>query len=129
VVFPKHPDDLFGGEIGRKNLAFIAANYRSMGISTLVIADVVERDDDKAALQQALPDYQVHVVRLRVPMHLIKERLTVRETTGHLQWYLDRAPELERIMDAANVGDTIIDVGERGAGEVAEEIAQRLHLL
>ena len=37
--FPKQPGDPFGGDVGRKNLAFLAADYRSIGIPVLAIAD------------------------------------------------------------------------------------------
>lgn len=125
---PKPPGDPFGGEIGRKNLAFVASNYHELGINTLVIADVVEHEHHKVALQRALPNYPVHVVRLKVPRHLVEERLGVRESPENLQWYLDRAPELVRIMDAEHVGDTVIEVGERDQIQVAEEIVRRLGL-
>lgn len=126
---PKQPGDPFGGEVGRQNLAFMAANYRTVGISTLFIADVVEQENDKSALQAALPDFEVQVFRLRVPMELINQRLKQRESEDRLSWYLDRAPELEQIMDDANVGDVIIEVGERNPREVAAEIARRLALI
>lgn len=127
--YPKAPGDPFGGEIGRKNLAFVAANYRSLGISTLILADVVEHENSKQELQAALPDYPIEVVRLKVPMHLIEERLKVRESPEHLQWYLNRAPELERIMEDAAVGDVVIEVGKRSPREVGEKILLKLNLI
>ena len=127
--YPKSTEDPFGGEIGRKNLAFVAANYRSIGISTLVLADVVEHENSRLELQTVLPDYSVVVVRLKVPMHLIEERLKVRESTENLQWYLNRAPELEQIMEDASVGDFVIEVGQRNPREVAEDIARQLQLI
>lgn len=127
--YPKEPGDHFGGAIGRKHLAYLAASYRSLGIPVLVIADVVEHDNDRRAMAAALEGYDLHVVRLRVPMHLLENRLRQRESEENLPWYLNRAPELERIMNDANVGDTIIDVGERDPRDVAVEIAERLHLL
>ena len=127
--FPKQPGDPFGGHVGRQNLAFIAANYRSLGIPVLAIADVVENEQGRQQMVEALPDYNVQVVRLRVPMHLIEKRLRHREQNEHLHWYLDRAPELEQIMDERNVGDFVVDVGERSAQEVAAEIARRYGLI
>ncbi len=127
--YPKQPGDPFGGEVGRKNLAFVAANYRSMGVSIIAIADMVESDDDRQKLAEALPDFEVHVVRLRVPLSLVEERLRQRETIDRLPWYLDRAPELESIMDARNIGDTVIEVGERTPREVALEICRRVGIM
>lgn len=127
--FPKQPGDPFGGNVGRQNLAFIAANYRALGIPTLVIADVIENEEGRKRMVDALPDFDLQVIRLRVPLELIEKRLRQRESSENLQWYLDRAPELERIMDARNVGDVVIDVGERPAREVAAEIARRYGLI
>lgn len=127
--FPKQPGDPFGGEVGRKNLAFLAANYRSVGVPVLAIADLVAKETDRQKLVNALPDFTVHVIRLSVPMELVEQRLRERETMERLPWYLDRAPKLERMMDDRNVGDIVIDVGERPARDVATEIARRLQLL
>lgn len=127
--FPKQPGDPFGGEVGRQNLAFLAANYRSLGIPILAIADVIENEEGRQAMIEALPDFTVQVVRLRVPMDLIEKRLRQREQNQHINWYLDRAPELEKIMNDANIGDVVIEVGERPASEVAVEIARRYALI
>lgn len=127
--FPKQPGDPFGGDVGRKNLAFLAANYRSVGIPVLAIADLVEKEEDRQKLAEALPDFEVTLIRLSVPMHLIEKRLRERESMDRLPWYLERAPELEHIMAARDVGDIVIDVGERTPREVAAEIARRLGML
>lgn len=126
---PKPAGDRFGSEVGRKNLAFVAANYRDLGIATLVIADVIENEEGRMQMQQVLPDFDLHVVRLRVPMELIEQRLRLRESAENLQWYLNRAPELEHIMESQNVGDVVIDVGERTVHEVAAEIARLYQLM
>lgn len=127
--YPRQDGDPFGGEIGRKHLAYVVSSYREMGINTLVIADVTENEGDKATLQSALDGFPVVVVRLKVSMDLIAQRLTVRESEENLQWYLDRAPQLERIMEEASVGDLIIDVGERNPRQIAEDIATQLNLI
>lgn len=127
--FPKQPGHPYGGEVGRKNLAFLAGNYRSVGVNVLAIADLIPGKEDRDKLVKALPDFNVHVIRLSVPMELVEKRLRERESLERLPWYLDRAPKMERMMDARNVGDIVIDVGERAARDVATEIAQRLDLL
>lgn len=127
--FPKQPGDPFGGNVGRQNLGFIAANYRTLGIPVLAIADVIENEEGRQRMIETLPDFDLQVIRLRVPMELIERRLRERESHETIQWYLNRAPELERIMDAQNVGDVIIEVGERIAAEVAVEIARRYRLI
>lgn len=128
--FYPHPvGDRFGSSIGRKHLAYLAASYHELGIPLIVLADVVEEDDDRRGLAAAMPQYDVHVVRLRLGLDTVAERLRQREDPERLDWYLHRAPELEAIQDAANVGDTIIDIGDRSPVEIAREIAMRLHLI
>lgn len=127
--YPRQPGDPFGGFVGRQHLAFMAANYRTLGISTLVVADVIENYHDREAMVEALPGFTVQVIRLQVPMDLIDQRLRQRDSGEHLQWCLERAPELQHIMEAANVGDTVIDVGTRTPWEIANEIARRLGLI
>lgn len=127
--FPKLPGHPYGGQVGRKNLAFLAANYRSVGVNVLAIADLIPGMEDQKKLVKALPDFNVHVIRLSVPMELVERRLRERESLERLPWYLDRAPKMERMMDARNLGDIVIDVGERTARDVATEIAERLNLL
>lgn len=127
--YPHPPGDRFGASIGRRHLAMLAGSYHELGIPTLILSDVVEHDDDRALLADAMPDYEIHVVRLHVAMGLIMDRLKQRESDEHLQWYLERAPELQRIMEEAGVGDIVIDVGERTPREVATDIASKLSLI
>src|SRR5699024_9232986 len=109
--YPKQPGQPYGGEVGRKNLAFLAANYRSVGVNTLAIADLIPGKEDHQKLVETLPDFNVRIIRLSVPMELIEMRLRERESRERLPWYLDRAPKMERMMDARNVGDIVIEVG------------------
>lgn len=127
--FPRPPKDPFGSEVGRQHLAFMAANYRSLGIPVLAIADVIEHEEDRQKMVEALPDYDLHVIRIHVPLHLVEQRLRVRESPETLNWYLNRAEELEQIMEINSVGDWVIDVGERTPHEVAAEIARRYGLI
>lgn len=127
--FPRPAGDPFGSAVGRQHLAFMAANYRSLGIPVLAIADVIENETGRQKMAETLPDYEVQVIRLRVPMELIEQRLRLRESPETLEWYLHRAPELERILDTNQVGDYIVDVGERPVQEVAAEIARRYGLI
>lgn len=128
--FYPHPEgDRFGSAVGRKHLAYLAASYHELGIPLIVLADVVEHDNDRDALVAAMPQFDVHVVRLRLGMDAVLAQLRQREAPERLPWYLHRAPELEAIQDAANVGDTIIDIGDRTPGEIAELIVDKLRLL
>lgn len=129
--YPAPPEDRFHSSLGRKNTAAVAANYREAGARVIVLADVVEHQEQRAEYEMAIPDAEVSIVRLRVPMELIAERLRVRQqdSEASLEWHLRRAPELEAIMSERKIGDLVIDVGRRAPQEVASEIAMRLGLI
>lgn len=128
--FYPHPEgDRFGSSVGRKHLAYLAASYHELGIPLLVLADVVEQENDRSALAAAMPQYDVHVVRLRLGLDAVADRLRQREDPERLAWYVHRAPELEAIQDEAGVGDTIINIGDRSPREIANLLADQLHLL
>lgn len=132
-AWPAPPDDRFNSRLGHRNLAAVARTYREAGARILVLADVVEQQADRTNYTKAIPGARVVVVRLRVPLDLVAERLRGRESGDHLAWSLHRAPELERIMDAAGIGtaagDAVIDVGNQTPEQVARLIARHLGLL
>ncbi|MGN6483514.1 MAG: AAA family ATPase [Thermomicrobiales bacterium] len=131
-AWPPPPDDRFNARLGMRNLAAVSAAYREAGARVLVLADVVETPEDRAAYAEAIPGTRIVIVRLRVPPELIVQRLRGRDTGDQLAWSLKRAPELDGIMDAAGIGSTagdlIVEVGTRTSEAVAEEIASRLGL-
>lgn len=126
---PTPPDDRFGSRLGRRNVAAITANYIGEGARILVLADVIEHHQDIDDYARTIPDAQITVVRLDVPMDAILQRLEGRETATTIGWYRDRAPELQEIMEREAIGDIVIDVGQRTPPDVASEIASRLGLL
>lgn len=132
-AWPAPPDDRFNARLGYRNLAAVAGAYREAGVRVLVLADVVERPEDRARYEAAIPGARVVIVRLRVPLELIAARLHGRDAGEQLAWSLNRAPELEGILDAGGIGtgsgDLIVEVGTRGPDAVAAEIADRLGLV
>lgn len=128
---PAPPNDRFHAALGRRNIAAVAANYRAAGARVVILADVVEHQEQRGEYEIAIPNADVRIVRLRVPMDLIAERLKARQRDSgdSLEWHLKRAPELEAIMSAREIGDLVIDVGRRSPQEVSTEIARRLGLM
>ena len=132
-AWPAPPGDRFHARLGMRNLAAVSAAYREAGARVLVIADVVETPEDRAHYEHAIPGMRVVIVRLRVPPDLIAQRLHGRDTGDQLTWSLNRALELEGIMDAAGIGtapgDLVVEVGAQPFEAVAAEIAARLGLV
>lgn len=124
-VYPEPEGDRFGMRLGYRNLASIWPNLREVGVSCVILADVVESREQAREYACAMPGTSVTIVRLDVSMAEIARRLEGREPERTIAWYLRRAPELQGIMERERVGDIVIDVGTRGATDVAREIISR----
>jgi shikimate kinase len=124
-LHPSPDGDPFAAKVGYRNLAAIWLNMQVVPLRCVLIADVVESRSQFGDYLAAMPDTDVTVVRLNVPMSVILKRLEGRETDHTIEWYRHRAPELQRIMEREQVADIVIDTGERSATDVAVEILQR----
>ncbi|MGC4108058.1 MAG: hypothetical protein QM753_17180 [Thermomicrobiales bacterium] len=126
-------DDPFHSRLAFRNLKAVAANDREIGVRVLVLADVVESQADRHRYEEAIPGARITIVRLRVPMARMESQLRGRDSGDALAWSLNRAPELEHIMDAAGIGsgegDLLVDVDGAAPDAVAREIATRLGLV
>lgn len=126
---PTPQGDPFGEAVGRKHLTYMAHTWRELGIPTVILADVIENADGKHALAEALPGYDLCVVRLNVEMDMLHERLRHRETERQVAWHLNRAQELQDIMIRNDIGDLVINVSDESPEQIATEISQRLKLI
>lgn len=126
---PTPKDDPFGEAVGRKHLQYMSQTWRELGIPTVILADVIETADGKQFLADALPGYNLRVVRLNVSMDRLHTRLRNRETERQIAWHLNRAQELQDIMIQNDVGDIIVDVDTENPEQVATGIARKLSLL
>ena len=62
--------------------------------------------------------------RLHAPLAVVASRLRDRhlEEPAELTWHLDRAPELDTILDAARVADADVATDSRTPMDVAAEV-------
>ena len=61
--------------------------------------------------------------RLTVNDDVLAERLLSRHSDANeLRWHLDRAPELDQILDAAALDDYSVDVSTSTVSNVAQEV-------
>jgi adenylylsulfate kinase len=117
-AWPSPPDDRFNMGLAMRNLTCVAGNNVDAGSVRLVLASVIETPSDRSAHERAL-DMPVVVCRLRAGLSVVRDRLLHRhrDDDDALEWYLDRAPELEAILDSSEVNDYSVDVS---CGTVAE---------
>lgn len=121
-AWPQPASDPFGEQFGRANLAAIWPVLLDHGIRWLILADVVEDNSQRALYQQSMPGGRVQIVRLEVPIDLIRQRLRERESEQTIDWYLKRVEELQKIMTDRGIGDHVIEVGDRSPDVVAKMI-------
>jgi adenylylsulfate kinase len=125
-AWPSPPDDRFNMALAMRNLACVAANHVDAGSVHLVLASVIETPADRSVHERAL-DMPVVVCRLRARLSVVRDRLLHRHRDDNdaLEWHLDRAPELEAILDSSAVNDYSVDVSSGTAAEAAADVLRR----
>ena len=111
------------------NLADVAARYLAIGISVLLIADVIEDEAGRSALARAVAPATLQVVRLDIAPDRLEKRLRSRESEQTIGWYLERGPALQDEQRAAGVEDLTIRVVDESPDDVADLILRELGLL
>jgi chloramphenicol 3-O-phosphotransferase len=112
--------------LGFRNLAAVAAGYRSAGAARLVLVDIVETRAQVADYERSIPGAVVTVVGLAASLPTIRERLTSRESGADLVWHQRRAAELAEQWRRDPVADLEVDTDGRTPVEVAGDILARL---
>jgi adenylylsulfate kinase len=121
-AWPQPEADPFGERLGRANLAAVWPVLLQHGIRWLILADVVEDQGQRDLYQQAMPGATVQIVRLEVPVDVVRRRLGKRESERTIGWYLNRVVELQTIMTERGIGDQVIEVGDSPPEDVAKMI-------
>lgn len=124
-LWPAPEGDPFRTELLLTNLASVVDNYDAAGAELLVLAWVLEDDDEVGDIERATRR-PVEVVRLVASPTTIETRLRARhrgpEASG-LDWHLRRAPELVSIQDAGLDVETVD--ADRPVDVVAADVADR----
>lgn len=119
-TWPAPVDDPFNIGITLVNLRAIAANYVAENVEWLLVSGVLETRSDRDRYQQAL-GMRMQVCRLRASRPEVDRRLRARRVNEPeaLTWHLNRAGELDDILNRAGVDDfEVLSVG-RGVREIA----------
>lgn len=124
-LHPAPRGDRFRRHLTMANLAAVADGHREAGATHLVVAGVAEDRSQLSEVEGALGG-PVQVVRLVVPHDVAVARLRRRhvgiEAAG-LAWHLARAPELDAILDRADLGAIAVDAHAPVADVVAMVLA------
>lgn len=120
-MWPAPADDPFNIGVTLANLRAIAANYYVAGkVEWVLVSGVLETRSDRERYQQAL-GMRLQVCRLRVNPPELRRRLRARHANepDALTWHLNRAGELDDILDRAGVDDFKVSSVGRGVREIA----------
>jgi adenylylsulfate kinase len=105
AAWPRPSDDRFNTRLTVENLACVATNMTAAGARSLVLSGVVHTREVLDLYERAI-GVAITVVRLRSPPEVVEARLRRRYSDTDpesLKWHLDRAPELDVILDASPV--------------------------
>jgi hypothetical protein len=122
-AWPALPGDRFREQFMLANLKSVADNARAAGFHRLVLAGVIESTENRERLAAAVARPLV-VCRLRVRHDIVRRRLAARHDADldGLAWHLNRLPELDLVLDNADVADVEIDVSTLTLDESAAAV-------
>jgi adenylylsulfate kinase len=121
--WPSPAGDRFNQAMALRNLRSVARNYVEARAVGIALAGVLETRVERDHYQDAL-EIPLSVCRLRVGLELVRTRLAHRHRgeEAALDWYLNRAGELDRILEAACVEDFTVGVSDLSLTVAAEAV-------
>ncbi len=122
--WPAPVDDPFNHELELRNLAAIVANYRDVGAERIILAGVVEQRSELPRYRAALHSEGMFVARLVADPNILTARLLARHATDTeaLEWNLNRAGQLARILESAGCDHSVFDTTDSSPADVATAI-------
>mgnify|MGYP001564731667 FL=1 len=119
---PEPQNDPFHMKLGYKNLASIWRNYEDIGITHLIIPNVVENKKELKEFKSAIPNADIHIIRLKADIKTIHDRLKRRDTGESLKWHLNRAIVLTKQLKSTKIEDLVVDTKNKFITTIAKEI-------
>ncbi|GGP75679.1 ATP-binding protein [Streptomyces melanogenes] len=123
--WPAPEDDPFNFALLLRNLRALTANFLDAGVERLVLAGVAESTADRDAYQAAI-GMPLKVCRLTADLPVVHSRLRHRHETDNdpesLPWHLERADQLDKVLEQADIADFTIDTTHVALPAVASAI-------
>lgn len=124
---PAPDDDPYNNRLAFANLEAVWPNYAIRGVEYLVLARVVEDEEDRNRYCRALPGAEVRIVRVEASRTTRADRLVAREPEG--LWrdgHLARTDVLGERLAAIGLDDLVVSNEQRSGEVVAAEILSGL---
>jgi hypothetical protein len=93
---PKPAGDRFGYAVAEAGLRALWPVYASAGLQRLLLARVVEDEEQLAIVERALPGARIRLLRLVARRETVAKRLRQREIGSGLVWHVQRSAEIAR---------------------------------
>ena len=117
--------DAVARDLVSRNLEAIYANVLGAGVTRILLAEAVEDRDGLTRLRRAMPGAEIVVCRLTATVETMQRRLRTREPGMLQRQFLERARELDGVLQRAALEDFTIVNEDRPVTEVARELLQR----
>ncbi|HWF86199.1 MAG TPA: hypothetical protein VG222_15175, partial [Vicinamibacterales bacterium] len=101
------------------------ANYAAVGVHHLLLADAVETRERLDRIRGAIPGAEIIVCRLTANLETMKRRIRMREPGMLQEQFLERASELNRVLDEARLEDFTMTNEDGAVTEVAHGMLER----
>lgn len=125
-AWPPAQGDPFNHRLELVNLKALAANYLAAGMTTLVIAGVIEDRTAVAEYEDVLDEWQLFIVRLTAEEAVRRKRIEERHIAdpAGCEWHLQRTAELETILETARLDDVVINTSRLSPSDVAQRVVE-----
>lgn len=121
--YPTAADDPFAQAVALDHLEAMAGVWRRRGYRHVLLAEIIERPEDRERYELAFDGAELAVVRLEAREATRLARVAERESDPWWrEWHLARTVELAAILDAAGVDDAVVDNDARPVRDVAAEV-------
>jgi adenylylsulfate kinase len=116
---PKPDDDPFGYAVAEAGLESLWRVYAEAGHRRLLLARVVEDEEQLGIVERAVPGADIRLLRLEARPATIRARLEQREIGSGLEWHVNRAAEIAK----STLGEPVD--AERSVVEIACDVLAR----
>jgi hypothetical protein len=114
------------GGLKYRNLRSLVQNYSFAGVKMFLVAEAIESRAELECLREAAGAAEMVVCRLRAELPTMQQRVRVREPGLLQQKFVERAAELDGILDRAGAEDFSLTNDEQSSvSDVATEMLVR----
>jgi hypothetical protein len=120
-ILPTHTVD-FNRAIAIANLRGVWGNYAAAGVRRLILARIIESEEDLRQFGSVIPNAHITVCFLNAPQDVIYKRLTEREAGLSRDFLLRVAPRVREHMESLNLSAFHVNNEQGSLNAVAREI-------